>query len=80
MAGIEEGETVQTGRKPVEQDYVIEQVLALFPCRVLWSEGRPCLEYNSDEDLARIGVYVNETFGVELLDVFFTAIESIKED
>ncbi|WP_334074164.1 MULTISPECIES: hypothetical protein [Paenibacillus] len=67
-------------RGPVAQDYIIERVTDLFPCRVLWSEGRPCLEYGSTEELEKIGEYVNGTFGVELLDVFFTTVESLPPD
>lgn len=61
----------------VQPDYIIEQVVDRFPCRVLWSEGRPCLEYQREGDLAQIAEYVRENFGVELLDVFFTAVESL---
>lgn len=64
-------------RKAVAQDIVIEKVQELFQCRVLWSEGRPCLEYDSEEELARISDYVSASFDTELLDVFFTAIESL---
>ncbi|MFP4974971.1 hypothetical protein ACE6ED_06150 [Paenibacillus sp. CN-4] len=66
-----------TSRKAVAQDIVIEKVQELFQCRVLWSEGRPCLEYDSEEELARISDYVSVNFDTELLDVFFTAIESL---
>ncbi|MMZ68872.1 hypothetical protein D1872_316180 [compost metagenome] len=64
-------------RGPVAQDFIIERVTDLFPCRVLWSEGRPCLEYDRQEELDRIEEYVKATFGVELLDVFFTTVESL---
>lgn len=64
-------------RECVEQDYVIEQVKKHFPCTVLWCEGRACLEYNSEEELAQISEYVQANFDKELLDVFFTAIESL---
>ncbi|RRJ63277.1 hypothetical protein EHV15_10355 [Paenibacillus oralis] len=64
-------------RGPVEQDYIIERVQALFQCRVLWSEGRPCLEYDSKEELDKISEYVKANFENELLDVFFTAVESL---
>lgn len=63
-----------------ERDFIIEQVLLSFPCRVLWSEGRPCLEYDSDEELNRIAAYVQTTYEVELLDIFFTAVESLPLD
>jgi len=46
------------GRGAVEQDYIIEHVRELFQCRVLWSEGRPCLEYRSDEQLEVISEYI----------------------
>ncbi|SDG27001.1 hypothetical protein SAMN04488542_13232 [Fontibacillus panacisegetis] len=36
-------------RGTVEQDFIIERVRERFQCRVLWSEGRPCLEYSSDD-------------------------------
>ncbi|AZK45371.1 hypothetical protein [Paenibacillus lentus] len=68
------------GRGAVEQDYIIERVRELFQCRVLWSEGRPCLEYRSIEELDRIAEYIRANFEVELLDVFFTAVESLPED
>ncbi|GIO32675.1 MULTISPECIES: hypothetical protein [Paenibacillus] len=60
-----------------EQDYMIERVREAFECRVLWCEGRPCLEYGSREELDRISAYVKTEFGKELLDVFFTAVESL---
>lgn len=64
-------------RKSVEQDFIIEKVQQLFQCRVLWSEGRPCLEYDSLEELDKIKAYVEAEFGEKLLDVFFTAVESL---
>ncbi len=67
-------------RGPVEQDIVIERVQELFSCRVLWSEGRPCLEFDRAEELVRISDYIRANFGVEMLDVFFTAIESLPPD
>lgn len=67
-------------RESVDQDYMIERVRELFQCRVLWSEGRPCLEYDSREDLDKISNYVKESFDTELLDVFFTAVESLPEE
>lgn len=45
--------------------------------RVFWSEDRPCLEYQREEDVAIISEYVHTTYNVELLDVFFTAVESL---
>lgn len=67
-------------RGAAEQDYMIERVGELFQCRVLWSEGRPCLEYNSNEELDIISEYIKANFEVELLDVFFTAVESLPID
>lgn len=67
-------------RESVDQDYMIERVRELFQCRVLWSEGRPCLEYDSREELDKISHYVKESFDTELLDVFFTAVESLPEE
>lgn len=64
-------------RKSVEQDFIIEKVQQLFQCRVLWSEGRPCLEYDSLEELDKIKTYVEAEFGEKLLDVFFTSVESL---
>lgn len=64
-------------REAVEQDHIIQCVVNEFTCRVLWSEGRPCLEYQHEEDLEHITAYVEANFGVELLDVFFTAVESL---
>ncbi|MEO3945281.1 hypothetical protein [Gorillibacterium sp. CAU 1737] len=61
----------------VEQDYIIERVQEQFPCRVLWSEGRPCLEYGNAEELEEIEEYVRVQFDTELLDVFFTAVERL---
>jgi hypothetical protein len=69
-----------TIRECVVQDYVIEHVKQRFHCKVLWCEGRACLEYNGEEDLARISDYVKQTFDKELLDVFFTAVESLSVD
>ncbi|WP_019638921.1 hypothetical protein [Paenibacillus fonticola] len=67
-------------RGAVEQDYIIERVTDIFQCRVLWSEGRPCLEYRNAEELEQISEYVQTNFEVELLDVFFTAVESLPAD
>lgn len=67
-------------RGAVEQDYIIERVTEVFQCRVLWSEGRPCLEYRSARELEQITEYVQVNFEVELLDVFFTAVESLPAD
>lgn len=64
-------------RSYVTQDYVIQQVTEKFICRVLWSEGRPCLEYTSEEQLIEIEQYVKHEFNWELYDVFFTALESL---
>jgi hypothetical protein len=68
---------VLLSRKSVEQDFIIEKVQQLFQCRVLWSEGRPCLEYDSLEELDKIKAYVEAEFGENFLDVFFTAVESL---
>ncbi|KKO50741.1 hypothetical protein [Paenibacillus sp. DMB20] len=68
---------VAASRESVEQDYVIDHVTDLFQCRVLWCEGRPCLEYDSQEELNRISEYIKANFDIELFDVFFTAIESL---
>ncbi|OMF39423.1 hypothetical protein CXK86_26205 [Paenibacillus sp. BGI2013] len=38
--------------KVAEPDHIIKDVVGKFPCRVLWSEGRPCLEYQREEDVA----------------------------
>lgn len=64
-------------RETVEQDYVIEQLKEKFQCTVLWCEGRACLEYKSAEELDQVSDYIKEHFDKDLLDVFFTAIESI---
>lgn len=68
---------MSASRQSVDQDFIIERVQQLFQCRVLWSEGRPCLEYDTLEELEKITEYVEEEFGEVLLDVFFTAIESL---
>lgn len=67
-------------RGAVDQDYIIERVTEIFHCRVLWSEGRPCLEYKTTRELDQISEYVQANFEVELLDVFFTAVESLPAD
>ncbi|MCM3041587.1 hypothetical protein M3201_17980 [Paenibacillus motobuensis] len=67
-------------RGAADQDYIIEQVVKLFQCRVLWSEGRPCLEYSSLEELDKVTEYVKDQFAIDLFDVFFTAVESLPED
>lgn len=64
-------------RETVEQDHVIEQLKEKFQCTVLWCEGRACLEYKSGEELDQVSDYIKEHFDKDLLDVFFTAIESI---
>ena len=66
-----------TSRVPFDQDYVINQVRQSFQCTVLWCEGRPCLEYKNQEELDQIAVYVKQNFDKDLLDVFFSAIESL---
>ncbi|GGH68394.1 hypothetical protein GCM10008014_50820 [Paenibacillus silvae] len=66
--------------KAADPDQIIESVVGRFPCRVLWSEGRPCLEYQREEDVALITEYVQTTYGVQLLDVFFTAVERLPEE
>ena len=66
--------------KAADLDHIIQCVIERFPCRVLWSEGRPCLEYQKEEDVAMITEYVRNAYGVELLDVFFTAVESLPEE
>ncbi|WP_151737687.1 hypothetical protein [Paenibacillus tengchongensis] len=63
--------------KSVREDVIIERVQELFQCRTLWSEGRPCLEYDTEEELSRIAEYVKAIFELDLLDVFFTVIESL---
>ncbi|WMT41335.1 hypothetical protein RE628_01765 [Paenibacillus sp. D2_2] len=67
-------------RGAADQDYIIEQVVQLFQCRVLWSEGRPCLEYSSLEELDKVYEYVRTRFDMDMLDVFFTAVESLPQD
>ncbi|MCM3135906.1 hypothetical protein M3629_24355 [Paenibacillus polysaccharolyticus] len=66
--------------KAADPDHIIQCVVERFPCRVLWSEGRPCLEYQRQENVAEITEYVRTAYGVELLDVFFTAVESLSEE
>lgn len=58
----------------------MEQVTKVYECRVLWCEGRPCLEYSNEEELRRIEAYIRATFEKELLDVFFTKVESLPEE
>ncbi|MDR0263237.1 MAG: hypothetical protein LBJ04_08415 [Sphingobacterium sp.] len=72
--------SLAASRGVAEQDYMIEQVKQEFECRVLWCEGRPCLEYGDLEELDEISDYVKNKFGRELSEVFFTAIESLPED
>lgn len=67
-------------REVVEQDYVIEQVRQLFQCTVLWCEGRACLEYDRKEELDKISDYIRVNYDKDLLDVFFTTIESLPQD
>ena len=67
-------------RETVEQDYIIEQLKQHFHCRVLWCEGRACIEYNSREELELMSDYVSAHFGKKLMDVFFTAVESVPLD
>lgn len=67
-------------RSFVEQDYIIEQLKEKFQCTVLWSEGRACLEYESQEQLDQLMHYVKTTFHKDLLDVFFTAVEKLPAD
>ncbi|MBQ4899822.1 hypothetical protein KB559_13305 [Paenibacillus sp. Marseille-P2973] len=67
-------------REWVDQDYVIEHLRQKFNCSVLWCEGRACLEYKSKEELNQMAGYVKDNFSMELLDVFFTAVESLDEE
>lgn len=64
-------------RETVEQDQIIEQVKKKFKCTVLWCEGRPCLEYDSKEQLNHISDYIKNNFDKDLIDIFFTAVESL---
>lgn len=64
----------------VSMDYIIRQVLDHFSCRVLWSEGRPCLEYEHPEQLETISAHVRTHFGMDVLDVFFTAVAKLEEE
>ncbi|MCR8845896.1 hypothetical protein NQ117_19630 [Paenibacillus sp. SC116] len=63
-----------------DQDFVIEQVKEEFGCTVLSCEGRPCLEYKTDEELAQISDYVQAVFQKEVTDVFFAAVPSVEMD
>ncbi|EJW16302.1 hypothetical protein PAV_6c03840 [Paenibacillus alvei DSM 29] len=65
---------------PVNQDYIIEQVKEKYNCTVLKCEGRPVLEFKSEQELHEITDYVHHYFQMDLMDVFFTAIESIQAD
>ncbi|GGO04949.1 hypothetical protein [Saccharibacillus kuerlensis] len=64
-------------REHIPQDEVIERVTKQFACRVLWSEGRPCLEYTGEAQLQEIEAYVRGELHWDLYDVFFTAVESL---
>lgn len=64
----------------LKQDYIIQRVLEAYPCRVLWSEGRPCLEYSSQEELDSISRFVETQFQTELLEVFFAAVARLPEE
>lgn len=68
---------MNVSRSYVTQDYVIQKVTETFACRVLWSEGRPCLEYANERQLAEIEQYVRHEFDWELEDVFFTTLEKL---
>ncbi len=68
---------MNVSRSYVTQDYVIQKVTETFVCRVLWSEGRPCLEYANERQLAEIEQYVRHEFDWELEDVFFTTLEKL---
>ncbi|MFD1887005.1 hypothetical protein [Paenibacillus wenxiniae] len=65
-------------RSYVTQDYIIQQVTEKYSCRVLWSEGRPCLEYEHEQQLTEIDHYVCSEFNWELEDVFFTTLEKLR--
>ncbi|TQR44656.1 hypothetical protein C7Y44_14845 [Paenibacillus popilliae] len=65
---------------PVSQDYIIEQVKEKYSCTVLKCEGRPVLEFKSEQELHEITDYVQHNFEMELMDVFFTAIESLQPE
>lgn len=71
---------MSASRNFVDQDYIIETLKQEFQCTILWCEGRACLEYNEQEELDRLAVYVKSHFDKELLDVFFTAVERVPED
>ena len=77
MKGVED---VTAIRETVEQDYMIEQLEQHFECRVLWCEGRACIEYSSTEELKRMSEYVTAHYGKDLMDIFFTAVESLPPD
>lgn len=54
----------------VSQDYIIEQVKEKYSCTVLKCEGRPVLEFKSEQELHEITEYVQHNFEMELMDVF----------
>ncbi|MCG7408248.1 hypothetical protein MH117_12520 [Paenibacillus sp. ACRRX] len=64
----------------IVKDDVIEDVKQKFDCTVLRCEGRPCLEYTSEKQLESISGYVRAQYDKDILDVFFTAIESCEMD
>ena len=66
-----------TSRVPFDQDYIINHVRQSFQCTILWCEGRPCLEYDNQEELDKIADYVKVQYDMDLLDVFFSTIESL---
>ncbi|MBD8498998.1 hypothetical protein IFO66_11850 [Paenibacillus sp. CAU 1523] len=63
-----------------DQDFVIEHVKEKFSCTVLSCEGRPCLEYKTEEELTQISEYVQAVFQREVTDVFFAAVSSVDAD
>lgn len=68
------------GSAAVSQDVIIDQVREKYNCRVLKCEGRPVLEFTSEQELEQITDYIRQTFHKDLLDVFFTAIPSLQPD
>lgn len=74
--------TTMSGKSvaPVSQDFIIEQVKEKYSCTVLKCEGRPVLEFKSEQELQDITNYVQHNYQMDLMDVFFTAIEGLQPE
>jgi len=65
---------------PGDKDQLIEQIKAEMKCTVLYCEGRPCLEYKTQDELDIVTNFVQNKYNKDILDVFYIAIPALEDD